>query len=127
MEFVPLNAGERLTVEGYGAGTFKVAGAEVTGSMLIRAERFDPWPVADVARLDDMATEPLLALAQDIDILLIGTGRQPEQLAPARRRQLREAGLGVEIMNTPAACRTYNVLVAEGRRVAAAVVAMPAR
>ncbi len=127
MEFVPLNAGERLTVEGYGAGTFKVAGAEVAGSMLIWAERFEPWPVQDVAGLDDTATEPLLALARDIDILLIGTGTQPAQLPPPRRRQLREAGLGVEIMNTPAACRTYNVLVAEGRRVAAAVVAMPAR
>jgi uncharacterized protein len=125
VEFVPLSAGERLTVEGYGAGTFKVAGAEVTGSMLIRAERFEPWPVADVTSLDDAATATLLALADELDILIIGTGAAPAMLAPVRRRQLREAGIAVEVMNTPAACRTYNVLVAEGRRVAAAVVAMP--
>ena len=126
MEIVPLRAGERLTVDGYGAGTFKVAGGEVTGSMLIRPERFDPWPVADAAALDGAGMAPLLALAEAVDILLVGTGAKLVPLAREVRQALRAAGLGVEVMNTPAACRTYNVLVAEGRRVAAAVVAMPA-
>ena len=126
MEINPLRAGERLTVDGYGAGTFKVAGGEVTGSMLIRAERFDPWPVDDVQAIAAAGTEPLTALAGEIDVLILGTGSTLVAPAPGLRRQLREAGIGVEIMNTPAACRTYNLLVAEGRRVAAAVVAMPA-
>jgi uncharacterized protein len=126
MEINPLRAGERLTVDGYGAGTFKVAGGEVTGSMLIRAERFDPWPVDDVQAMDETGTTPLRDLAGAIDVLLVGTGATLVPLRAGVRRELREAGLGVEIMNTPAACRTYNVLVAEGRRVAAAVVAMPA-
>ncbi|MFP4126666.1 MAG: Mth938-like domain-containing protein [Alphaproteobacteria bacterium] len=125
MEFTPLRAGERLTVEGYGAGTFKVAGGEVAGSMLIRAERFDPWPVDDVRAIGEPGTAPLKALAGEIDVLLVGTGATLVPLAPSVRSELRTAGLGVEIMNTPAACRTYNLLVAEGRRVAAAVVAMP--
>jgi uncharacterized protein len=126
LEIHPLRAGERLTVEGYGAGTFKVAGGEVTGSMLIRPERFDPWPVDDVQAIGEAGTAPLQALAGAIDVLLVGTGSTLVPLAPAVRRDLRAAGFGVEIMNTPAACRTYNLLVAEGRRVAAAVVAMPA-
>jgi len=126
MEINPLRAGERLTVEGYGAGTFKVAGGEVTGSMLIRAERFDPWPVDDATALDDAAIAPLTALAGEIDVLLLGTGDRLVSPGPDVRRRLREAGVGVEIMTTPAACRTYNLLVAEARRVAAAVVAMPA-
>lgn len=127
MEISPLRAGERLTVEGYGAGTFKVAGGEVAGSMLIRAGRFDPWPVGDVQAIDEPGAAPLKALAGEIDVLLLGTGATLVPLAPAVRRELRGAGFGVEVMNTPAACRTYNLLVAEGRRVAAAVVAMPAR
>lgn len=126
MEIHPLRAGERLTVEGYGAGTFKVAGGEVTGSMLIRAQRFDPWPVDDAGALDDAAIAPLTAMAGEIDVLLVGTGDKLVAPGGGLRRRLRDAGVGVEIMTTPAACRTYNLLVAEGRRVAAAVVAMPA-
>jgi uncharacterized protein len=126
MEINPLRAGDRLTVEGYGAGTFKVAGGEVTGSMLIRAERFDPWPVEDVRTIEAAGADPLTGLAGEIDVLILGTGASLVAPAPELRRRLREAGIGVEIMNTPAACRTYNLLVAEGRRVAAAVVAMPA-
>lgn len=120
-----MRAGDRLTIDGYGPGSFKVAGGEVQGSMLIRAEHFGPWPVADATTMDDAGTAPLLALSSEVDILLVGTGPKLLHLAPPTRRALREAGLGVEVMTTPAACRTYNVLVAEGRRVAAAVVAMP--
>jgi uncharacterized protein len=127
LEINPLRAGDRLTVEGYGPGTFKVAGGEVTGSMLIRAERFDPWPVDDVQAVDETGVAALAALAGEIDVLVLGTGATLVAPTPDLRRRLREAGIGVEIMNTPAACRTYNLLVAEGRRVAAAVVAMPPR
>jgi uncharacterized protein len=125
MEINPLRAGDRLTVDGYGAGTFKVAGGEVSGSMLIRADRFDPWPVADATGIDRPGAEALLALAGEVDVLVIGTGEKAVMIAPELRRELREAGLGVEVMATPAACRTYNLLIAEGRRAAAAVVAMP--
>lgn len=125
MEINPLRAGERLTVEGYGAGTFRVAGGQVAGSMLIRADRFDPWPVDDATALDEAALAPLTDLAGEIDVLLVGTGETLVAPGGGLRRRLREAGIGVEIMTTPAACRTYNLLVAEGRRVAAAVVAMP--
>jgi len=126
VEINPLRAGDRLTVEGYGPGTFKVAGGEVTGSMLIRAERFDPWPVDDLQTIDAAGREPLTALAGEIDVLILGTGATLAAPAPELRRELRAVGIGVEIMNTPAACRTFNILVAEGRRVAAAMVAMPA-
>ncbi len=126
MEMKPLAAGERLTVDGYGSGTFKVAGTQVRGSMLIRGDRYDPWPARDVADVaEGEAIGALTGLAGEIDILLVGTGTRTVLLGPSTRKALREAGLGVEVMSTPAACRTYNVLVAEGRRVAAAVLAMP--
>ncbi|MFW5680042.1 MAG: Mth938-like domain-containing protein [Pseudomonadota bacterium] len=124
MEITPVEPGQRLVVEGYGAGCFKVAGGEVVGSMLIQAGRFDPWTAASPAEIE-AASGPLLDLAGSVDVLLIGTGARLEMLGRDLRRRLREAGLASEVMSTPAACRTYNVLVGDDRRVAAALVAMP--
>lgn len=124
MEITPVEPGARLIVEGYGVGCFKVAGGEVTGSMLIQAHRFEPWPATDPSAIE-AALPPLLALEGSVDLLLIGTGARLEPVGRALRQALREAGIGAEIMSTPAACRTYNVLIAEDRRVAAALVAMP--
>ncbi len=124
MQITPLEPGARLVVEGYGVGMFKVAGGSVRGSMLIHRSRFEPWPVPAVADL--AAGRPaLLELAGAVDLLLVGTGRSLAPVDRTLRQELRAAGIGVEVMTTPAACRTYNVLVAEDRRVAAALVAMP--
>lgn len=62
-----------------------------------------------------------MALAGQIDVLFIGTGADIAHLPAALRQNLEEAGLGVEAMATPAAARTYNVLLSEGRRIAAAL------
>ncbi|NDW60437.1 hypothetical protein G0P98_28825, partial [Yangia sp. PrR004] len=62
----------------------------------------------------------LLALAGDVDVLFIGTGAEIAHIPSELRQVLEEAGLGVEVMNSPAACRTYNVLLSEGRRIALA-------
>jgi uncharacterized protein len=124
MEITPVEPGARLVVEGYGVGCFKVAGGEVTGSMLIRADRFDPWAATSPADIE-AASAPLLALAGLVDVLLIGTGARLEMLGRDLRCCLREAGLATEVMSTPAACRTYNVLAGDDRRVAAALLAMP--
>lgn len=70
--------------------------------------------------------EPILACAEEIDVLLVGTGPQIEHLPPATRSTLEAAGLGVETMSSPQACRTFNVLLGEGRRVALAVLALDA-
>ena len=64
---------------------------------------------------------PLLALAGRVDVLFVGTGSQIAHLPPALRTPLEAAGIGVEMMDSPAACRTYNVLLSEGRRIAAAL------
>ncbi|MEO1091600.1 MAG: Mth938-like domain-containing protein [Pseudomonadota bacterium] len=126
MEITPMQPGERLVIQGYGRGSFKLAGGEVEGSMLIQATRFEPWPVATPSELaTDLALAPLRDLAGTIDVLIVGVGPRLVAIDPALRRNLREAGMACEIMTTPAACSTYNVLVAEDRRVAAALIAMP--
>jgi len=65
--------------------------------------------------------QSLLELSGEIDVLLIGTGGEICHIPRSLRDALEAAGIGVETMNSPAACRTYNVLLSEGRRVAAAL------
>ena len=71
-----------------------------------------------------LGTVALIALAGSVDVVLVGTGADIGPIPVALRRAVEAAGIGVEIMATPSACRTYNVLLAEGRRIAAAVLAV---
>jgi uncharacterized protein len=78
-----------------------------------------PWDAGSWGGLGDSATP--LALAGRIDVLLVGLGPQITPVPRAFREALEAAGIGVEPMSSPAACRTYNVLLGEGRRIAAAL------
>ncbi len=100
-------------IDGYGPGFFRVGGELHDGAMLTSGKGTVAW-----AGYDDSA--PLLALAGEVDVLFVGTGAEIAHLPADLRRSLEEAGLGVEVMNSPSACRTYNVLLSEGRRIALA-------
>jgi len=102
-------------IDGYGPGFFRIGGQVVEGGACVSADGVTPW-----AGYEDSA--PLLALAGKADVVFIGTGAETAHIPAALRDALEEAGLGVEAMNSPAACRTYNVLLSEGRRVAAALI-----
>lgn len=101
-------------VEGYGPGFFRVSGAVHEGPMLLWARGKAAW-----GGLEDRAS--LLTLAGHVDVLFLGLGAEMAYLPADLRAALEEAGLGVEVMTSPSACRTYNVLLSEGRRVALAV------
>jgi uncharacterized protein len=101
-------------IAGYGPGFFRIAGQVIKGAMLTQLTGTAPW-----GGYEDKA--PLLALAGRVDVLFVGTGVEIAHIPPALRTALEDVGIGVETMSTPAACRTYNVLLSEGRRVAAAV------
>lgn len=103
-----------LPVDGYGAGFFRIGGAVHRGAIMTGPGGTGTW-----GGLDDV--EPLIALATEIDVLLIGTGAEMTPLPTSLRQQVEQAGIGLEHMGSPAACRTYNVLLAEGRRVALAL------
>ncbi|AHD00638.1 Mth938-like domain-containing protein [Leisingera methylohalidivorans] len=104
-------------VDGYGAGFFRIGGKVHQGAVLTSAAGTAAWGgYADA--------EPLLALAGEIDVLFIGTGAEIAHIPAELRKALEGAGLGVEVMNSPAACRTYNVLLSEGRRIAMAALAV---
>jgi uncharacterized protein len=101
-------------VQGYGPGFFRVGGDVHQGGMLLWDKGRSDW----AGYVD---AEALLSLAGHVDVLFVGTGAEIAHLPKALRVELEAAGLGVETMNSPSACRTYNVLLSEGRRVALAV------
>lgn len=120
---VPPAAG-RQVIERYGSGGFLIAGVRWSGSVLIFADRTVNWPVTEAGAIDAGALAPVFEEARRPRILVIGCGRgfamRPEGLDAA----LREAGIGVEWMDTGAACRTFNVLLLDDREVAAALLAV---
>lgn len=108
-------------IDSYGGGGFRLGGAFHDGDLLLAGDAPFPWR-PDALGADAFAA--CLERADDIDVLLVGMGAEIAALPAASRRALEGAGIGVEVMSTPSACRTYNVLLAEGRRVAAALVAI---
>lgn len=101
-------------VEGYGPGFFRIGGRPFDGPLLISESGPRSW-----GGLQD--EETLVALAGSADVIFVGTGGDVAHLPKSLVSRLEGAGVGVEVMNSPSACRTYNVLLAEGRRVALAV------
>ena len=114
----------RHLIDAYGAGGFRFADMSHRGSILALPSGIRAWDVRSAADFSEAAFAPVLAEAADIDVLLIGTGSDPALLPETLRRLFREAGIGVDPMQTGAAARTYNVLAAENRKVAAALVAV---
>ena len=100
--------------DGYGPGFFRVGGEVRHGAVLVHSEGLTHW-----GGMDDAAA--IVALAGRVDVVLLGTGAEIAAVPAALREAVEGAGMGIEPMGTGAACRTYNVLVGEGRRVAAAV------
>ncbi|MEM1343943.1 MAG: Mth938-like domain-containing protein [Pseudomonadota bacterium] len=109
-------AGAQPPIDGYRPGGFRLGQDWYEGVVLIAP--------GGVSALEDQgaAATQATALAASVDVLLIGQGADIAPLDPALRAALEAAGLAVEVMATPAACRTYNVLLAEDRRVAALLV-----
>jgi uncharacterized protein len=126
MDLTPLVPAGRQIVESYGDGRFRVSGQVLDGSILVFPDRTLAWPVASMIELDATSLEEVMraAAAGLVDLLLIGCGARMTMVPTALRQSLRDAGVVVETMDTGAACRTYNVLMAEGRRVCAALIAV---
>ena len=107
-------------VTGYGAGYVAVNQVRYEKSLVVMADRIIEGSLpADVAGLTSGHFEFLLSL--NPEIVLLGSGDSLRFPAPELSRSLAAAGVGLEVMNTSAACRTYNILTAEGRRVLAAL------
>lgn len=108
------------SITGCGAGYVAVNGQRYATSLILSPEQVEPdWPVRSI---DDLTPELISRLACQCDVILLGTGQRQRFPAPALLRPLYEARIGIEVMDTAAACRTYNVLMAEGRNPLAALI-----
>ena len=120
MKFTETDRGAGNLIDAYGAEGIRVRGRiHTTGLALTVAELLAPWGPATIAELAPGHLDPVLALRPEL--VLLGTG--PVQIFPDPEIHLTlaRAGIGLEVMDTGAACRTYNILVSEGRRVVAAL------
>lgn len=112
------------SIDAYGQGGFRVSGQWREGSLLILDDRPRPWSARRLADLTAADFAEVLAAREVVEFVLLGTG-QAQALPPrAVREALLQAGVGLEFMSTEAAARTYNVLASEGRRLAAALIAV---
>lgn len=114
----------RAPLDAYGNGGFRFAGMSHRGSILCLADSIVAWSATDPETLSTRDFAAVFAERDRIRTLLLGTGRK--QVFPPEdvRTAFGEAHIALEAMDTGAACRTYNVLLAEGRAVAAALIAV---
>jgi uncharacterized protein len=111
-------------IEAYGNGGFRFGGMSHRGSLLCFPDGIWAWPVTRVSEITLAAVQPALDRADQLDFFLIGGGRDPFVLPERLRTRFRDASLTVDAMATGAAVRTWNILLAEGRRVGAALIAV---
>ena len=114
----------RAPIEAYGNGGFRFADMSHRGSLLCLPSGIHGWQPADPVALAVADFDKVVAEAEGIEILLVGTGKDICPLPKSLRAALKEAGIAADPMSTGAAVRTYNVLLAEDRAVAAALVAV---
>ena len=114
----------RAPVDAYGNGGFRFADMSHRGSILCLPSGVHGWEPQDPSALTPMDFERVLAEAARIQILLVGSGRDLRALPVALRETFRNVQISIDSMSTGAAVRTYNVLLAEDRAVAAALVAV---
>jgi uncharacterized protein len=126
MDVTPLIPQGTQIIDGYGEGGFRISGRRVEGSVIVFPGKVIAWSVSAAGEISAGSLEAVSAAgkAGTIELLLVGTGARMAQIDRTLRQSLRGDGVVIEVMDTGAACRTYNVLMAEGRRVAAALIAV---
>ena len=112
-------------IDAYGKGGFAFAGMSHRGSLLCLPDAVWAWPVARPDEIDRYSLERVFAAANSIDTLIIGTGTDVWLPPPEFRAALRAVRVVLDAMQTGPAIRTYNIMMGERRRVAAALIAVP--
>jgi uncharacterized protein len=114
-----------LPIDAFGDGGFRIAGDRHEGHVLILGVQVSEWSVgADAKALGVADLGRVLKGADAPDMLVLGTGKRLAHPPAAVRQAFREAGVGLEVLDTATACRTYNLLAGEGRRIRAALIAI---
>jgi uncharacterized protein len=110
-------------IDAYGDGGFRISGTRYEGHQLVTEDGAVPWNLdANLLRLGDL--EPLLKTTPRPDTVILGVGERLKHPSSDIRKAFRAAKIGLEVLDTATACRTYNLLAGEGRRVYAALIAI---
>lgn len=124
MDITPLIPKGRQVITGYGSGQFRIGGEIYAHSVLVFPDRVLMWSMAANKPITLESLEAVTAKEGEVELLLVGCGKSQSILPPKIRNTLKESGINLEVMDTGAACRTYNILLAEGRHIAAALIAI---
>lgn len=111
-------------IEAYGNGGFRFAGMSHRGSILCLPSGIWAWAVSEPAQIDENALSLVFSDAADIGLFILGTGQARVPLAEALMWRFRDLKINVDAMTTGQAANTYNILLGEGRRVAAGLIAV---
>ena len=121
MDLTPVVSAGRQVIERYAPSGFRVAGVIWRGPVLVFPEETKPWTAAEAAAITSDSLQPVVDHG-GVQILLLGLGSRMAMISHELRTSLRQSGIVIEAMDTGAACRTFNMLLAEERRVAAALI-----
>ncbi len=123
MDVTPLIRSDQQVIQSYAGGQFRVSGAVYDHAILVTPQGTMTWedPVDAIADLTLESFSQIIEMADEIDVVLLGCGAKMAFMDMALKKALSEKGLPVDVMDSGAACRTYNVIMAEGRRVVAAL------
>lgn len=124
MDITPLIPKNKKILNGYGNGIFKVNNDPYSGNIIICPDAVIPWEIENISLLDIKSLQSILNLKSEVELLVIGCGSEHVKLPLEIIKAFREKNISVEVMTTGAACRTYNVLLSEGRQLAAALIAV---
>ena len=113
---------QRQVIQSYGDGGFKISGLDHAGSVIVTALKTQSWNLASIAEIDVKEFCGKVKRLGELNVLLLGTGTSIMAPDPKLAGALQSMGIGLEVMGTGAACRTFNVLAAEERLIAAALI-----
>lgn len=122
MDLLPRIPADRQVINAYGDGGFRISGRHWTEPVLVFPGQTMAWDIAGIGDLSVPSLEPAFAMEPAVELLLIGCGPNMVFIDKGLRAEIRARGLVIEALDTGAACRTYNLLMGEGRRVAAALI-----
>lgn len=123
MDITPLIPKGRQIIEAYGDNGFRISGMRYEGPLIVLPTQCLSWSIAGQEEFTESLFDPILELRKEIkiDLILLGTGAKIRPVPKLVREILHHQGLVIEPMDTGAACRTYNILLAEGRDICAAL------
>jgi uncharacterized protein len=114
----------QVLIDAHGAGSFRFAGMAHRGSLLCLPDGIWAWPVGSPVEIEGEMLSRVFVVAADLDFFIIGSGAAPWRPQDALRASFHEAHIALDAMTTGPAVRTYNVMLMEGRRVGAGLIAV---